>query len=97
MSLARRLTTWATERRRPRIVARPARTSGVCVTRSIAFATASSLTEFLLTRGDKRTLLEFGQYANESGWAAALRKYYQIASPAELQRSWQRWIQQSPT
>ena len=60
-----------------------------------SYATASSLTEFLLTRGDKRSLLEFGQYAHKAGWDAALRKYYRIASTSDLQRSWQQWVQQS--
>jgi hypothetical protein len=61
-----------------------------------AYATASSLAAFLLTRGDKPTLLEFGQYANKAGWDAALSKYYRINSTADLQRSWQQWVQQSP-
>jgi hypothetical protein len=61
-----------------------------------AYAAAASLTEFLLTRGDKRTLLEFGQHAGKAGWDAALRQYYRINSAADLQRSWQQWVQQSP-
>jgi hypothetical protein len=61
----------------------------------VAYATAASLTEFLLTRRDKRTLLEFGQHANKAGWDAALSKYYRIDSTADLQRSWQQWVQQS--
>lgn len=59
-----------------------------------AYATASSLTEFLLTRSNQRTLLEFGQHANQAGWDAALSKYYRINNTADLQRSWQQWIQQ---
>jgi hypothetical protein len=62
-----------------------------------AYATASSLTAFLLSRGDKLTLLEFGQYANKAGWDAALSKYYRIRSTADLQRSWQQWVHQSPS
>jgi hypothetical protein len=62
-----------------------------------AYATASSMTEFLLTRGDKRTLLEFGQYANQAGWDAALNKYYRLNGTAALQRNWQQWLQQLPT
>lgn len=62
-----------------------------------AYATASSITEFLLTRGDRHTLLEFGQYAGERGWDAALARYYRIPSTADLERSWQQWVRQSPT
>jgi hypothetical protein len=60
-----------------------------------AYVTASSLTAFLLSRGDKPTLLEFGQYAHKAGWDAALHKYYRIDSTADLQRSWQQWVQQA--
>lgn len=59
------------------------------------YAVASSLTEFLLTRGDRATLLEFGQEANRVGWDAALRKYYQFASVSDLQTAWQQWAQRS--
>lgn len=60
-----------------------------------AYAVASSLTQFLLTRGDQRTLLEFGQHARQDGWDAALRKCYRIRTVPDLQRAWQEWVQQS--
>ena len=58
------------------------------------YATAASLTEFLLTRRDRQTLLEFGQYANKAGWDAALSKHYHIDSVPDLQRDWQQWVRQ---
>jgi hypothetical protein len=58
-----------------------------------AYTAAASLTEFLMTRGDRRTLLAFGQDANKTGWDAALHKHYGIANTAALQRSWQQWVQ----
>ncbi len=58
-----------------------------------AYAAAASLTAFLLQCGDKRTLLEFGQYANQAGWDAALSRYYRISGTADLQRRWQQWVQ----
>ena len=55
------------------------------------YAIAASLTQFLLTRGDRSTLLEFGQYAGKAGWDAALSRYYHIVSVPDLQRDWQQW------
>jgi hypothetical protein len=67
----------------------------IAATQKELYAVASSLVEFLLTRGDRSTLLEFGQYANTAGWDAALSRYYQIASVPELQAEWRRWIERS--
>ena len=58
------------------------------------YAIAASLTQFLLARGDRPTLLEFGQFANKAGWDAALSKYYRIDSVPGLQRDWQQWVRQ---
>jgi hypothetical protein len=60
-----------------------------------AYATASSITEFLLSRGDKHTLFEFGLHGTQSGWDTALERFYRIRSTAHLQRAWQQWVKQS--
>jgi hypothetical protein len=60
-----------------------------------AYATASSVVEYLLIQADKRTLFEFGLYGARAGWDAALERYYRIPSVAELQRRWETWIAQS--
>jgi len=54
-------------------------------------AVAGSLTQFLLTRGTRTTLLQFALAGKSNGWDGALRQYYGIASVAELQRQWQQW------
>ncbi|MHB8862940.1 MAG: hypothetical protein ACYC6N_11085 [Pirellulaceae bacterium] len=61
------------------------------------YAVASSLTQFLLTRGDQRTLLEFGQHASKLGLDAALSKSYRFRNVVELQQAWQNWVPQSLT
>ncbi len=60
-----------------------------------AYAAASSVVEYLLTQGDKPTLLEFGRYGARAGWDAALDRYYRIRGRAELQPRWQAWIAES--
>jgi hypothetical protein len=60
-----------------------------------AYATAESLVAYLLTRGDKRTLLQFAADGQHCGWDESLRTKYQIAGVARLQRDWQAWIAQS--
>jgi hypothetical protein len=61
----------------------------------IAHSTATSLTEFLLTRADKPTLLEFAVAGKSLGWDAALKQHYRIRSVDELTRAWQRWAAQA--
>ena len=55
------------------------------------YAASVSLTEFLLTKGDRRALIAFIQQAGQDGWDAALGKCYGIADIGELQRQWQAW------
>lgn len=60
-----------------------------------SYATAVSLTDFLLTRKSKQTLLEFGNAAGHMGWDAALQKHYGISSVSQLQSDWQIWLRQT--
>ncbi len=55
------------------------------------YAAAVSLTEFLLTKGDRRALIAFVEHAALDGWDAALGKSYGIDGVPELQRQWQAW------
>jgi hypothetical protein len=59
------------------------------------YTVASSLTEFLLSRGDRQRLLEFGQSANRAGYDAALSKFYGINNTPDFQRAWQEWVKRS--
>ena len=52
---------------------------------------AWSLTEFLLSKGERRALIDCIEQSQQDGWNAALGKCYSIASIAELQRQWQEW------
>lgn len=55
------------------------------------YAVAASLTEYLLTRGDKPTLLKFARSGKANGWSQALRMHYQIESVAQLEQAWRAW------
>jgi hypothetical protein len=67
----------------------------IAATQKDVYTVASSLIEFLLTRGDRSTLLEFGQYANTAGWDAALSRFYEIPNVPQLQAEWRRWIERA--
>jgi hypothetical protein len=56
-----------------------------------SYAAAVSLTEFLLSKGERRALIDCIEQSQQDGWNAALGKCYGIASIAELQRQWQEW------
>jgi hypothetical protein len=56
------------------------------------YAAAESLVNYLLTLGDRRTLLRFADEGQRSGWDAALRACYQIDGVGQLQRDWQAWV-----
>jgi hypothetical protein len=60
-----------------------------------SYVAATSLVSFLLTRGDERTLLEFGVEGQHRGWDFALESRYQIRDVSELQAHWQRWLADS--
>jgi hypothetical protein len=55
------------------------------------YAASVSLTEFLLAKADRSTLIGFIELAQQDGWNTALSKCYGIANVAELQRQWQDW------
>lgn len=57
-----------------------------------AYAVSASLTEMLLSLGNRQTLLEFGQSADRLGCNAALKRHYGIQDVAQLQTDWQRWL-----
>lgn len=53
------------------------------------YAVAVSLTELLLARGSRETLLQFTGDGMRNGWQAALQKHYAIQNVASLQREWE--------
>lgn len=55
------------------------------------YATATSITNYLLSKADTDTLLQFARSGQESGWDAAVKQYYGIATVSELQTAWQKW------
>jgi hypothetical protein len=57
-----------------------------------AYAAGTSLVSFLLTRGDRMTLLNFAESGQQNGWARALRSHYGIAHLEELQAEWEAWV-----
>ncbi|NOY30449.1 MAG: hypothetical protein GXP28_09835 [Planctomycetes bacterium] len=59
------------------------------------YAAAASLVDFLLSRGDKKTLLAFAADGNATGWDAALKVHYQIQSVSRLQSEWQAWVDEA--
>lgn len=63
----------------------------ISTTDEAAYSVASSLVEFLLTRGDRPTFLRFAASGRDLGWDRAVRDHYGFGSVAELQTAWQRW------
>jgi len=55
------------------------------------YTIAASLTDFLLSRGDRPTLLRFASEGRQQGWDEALRSCYDIEDVAALQSQWQQW------
>lgn len=68
------------------------KTNAITASDKAVYATASSLTEFLLSRADKKTLLQFATAGQKNGWDTALTQSYHIGSVAELQVAWQAWV-----
>jgi hypothetical protein len=56
-----------------------------------AYSVAASVTEFLLTRGDRPTFVEFAAAGQQAGWDRALQDFYRLESVAALQQAWQAW------
>jgi hypothetical protein len=59
-----------------------------------AYTVAASLTEYLLSRGDRSKLLRFALSGRQGGWDQALRQHYGLAGVGELQSAWQAWASQ---
>jgi hypothetical protein len=57
-----------------------------------AYAAATSLVSFLLTKGDERTILRFAEDGQRNGWAIALQAHYGIRTAHDLQAEWQTWL-----
>jgi hypothetical protein len=66
--------------------------TGIRSTDDTGYAAAESLVAFLLTRGDKQTLLRFAEDIERLGWHESLRTHYAINGQAQLQRDWQAWL-----
>jgi hypothetical protein len=56
-----------------------------------SYAVATSLTEFLLTKRDRQTFLQFARCGQHDGWDQALMTHYGIRSVQQLQTEWQAW------
>lgn len=57
-----------------------------------AYAAAASLTQYLLSRGNKQTLLQFARDGQQQGWNKALSTHYHITDTSALQSAWQAWV-----
>ena len=55
------------------------------------YVVAASLTEYLLTDGDRPKFLRFAQMGKEYGWDYALKQVYGIRSLGDLERAWRNW------
>jgi len=56
-----------------------------------AYAAATAVTEFLLTKGSRTEFVAFVAAGQRHGWTKALRQAYAINGLADLQRQWQSW------
>lgn len=63
--------------------------------REVDYTAAESLVAYLLTKGDKHTLLAFADDGRRRGWGEALSTHYRIADVAELQRGWRAWLEET--
>ncbi|MBI1902335.1 MAG: hypothetical protein HYS13_14640 [Planctomycetia bacterium] len=60
-----------------------------------SYTAAASLSEFLLTRGSRATLLAFAVAGSEKGdWHAAVREHYGFLNVADLSREWRAWAKE---
>lgn len=57
-----------------------------------AYAIAESLIDFLLTRGDKATLLNFAADVATGNVQGALHVHYDMGSIDELESTWHKWV-----
>ncbi len=59
------------------------------------YAICASVTDWLLTQGDKKLLLRFGRTAAQSGLDRALRECYGIQDVTALDSLWRSWLARS--
>ena len=62
-----------------------------------SYAVAASLVDFLLTQGDKATLLKFAAEGKAKGYAAALETHYGVRSLDALEQAWRAYVAGSLT
>jgi len=62
-----------------------------------AYAIAVSITDFLLTQGDRNTFLALAADGPSKGWPTALREHYGLASFDVLEARWKAWLRRGPT
>ncbi len=60
-----------------------------------SYAAAASLVDFLITRGEKKTLFEFARDGQRHGWNRSLQKHYHIEIADQLQVQWKNWVNES--
>ncbi len=60
-----------------------------------AYSIASSVTDFLLSRGDKRQLVKFGVAVGNGDSEQSLHEFYGFKTVGELQTAWQQWVRRS--
>jgi len=57
------------------------------------FSVATSISEFLLDRGDESTFFKFAIDGQEMGWESAARKHYEFPSLKAMELRWQEWVE----
>jgi hypothetical protein len=67
----------------------------IASTDTATYTVATSVTEFLLARGDKAKFVRFIGAGQERGWDQALQESYGLASVADLQAAWKSWAKTS--
>jgi hypothetical protein len=57
-----------------------------------SYAASASLVDFLLTKGDEQTLLQFAADGQRGDWDSALLSNFGIAGVGQLQSEWESWL-----
>jgi hypothetical protein len=86
---------WAREGRFPELE-KVLYAASIAPTDETAYAVGVSVTEYLLSRGDRARLIQFVEQGQRDGWDAALRDSYGLADVGELERHWQAWLMSNP-
>ncbi len=61
------------------------------VTDHSSYCIATSLTEYLLSCGDKSRVVRFALAGKQKGWDQAVVEHYKLQNVQELQNAWQTW------